>query len=622
MKWLIALAVLVAGCAQYPRARPAAWSDPMLMQSSSSPMPVVPLSCGAVGSEFLVRAWEARDGRCPGEPITSPGVAAVESPRSEFATRTFTFEAWIRWPEDVRRFRPQILAEAAGGGWSWSLRLDEVGSLVFAWQEGEYRNQVVGEIGYDIIRPGVWYHAAVVFFDHAYTNEPYVTDYAVAALYFTEAGRPLATCVGVLQNFATPGQGPRDPAALAVGRGLKDESSGQARIGSAAFDRASRTPADYPALGGGALPAGISIDGDFEGGSLGRAFAVGGDLIAFSPALYAHCQNYWYAFRVRGAAGRTLTFYCPDANGMMITPVVSEDGGKTWMRPSHGTIRRTSYGYQGHIALTHRFAGNEAIVAGTPIVTTTMAGEWIDSAARRLGARIHVVGRSPDGRPLRIIEIGNPDAPLIYFQAGQHSMCERIGFHTIAAAFESAAADAELLKRTRWMVMPVVNVDSYLVAHRDGDQNMNRIWRAEDTHPTTGSIRRFLERETSRTGVIAAFDFHAGGVWRGHTMLGSSAASEQFEKALQAEGLVLNIRRRPAPATAAAPATASAPATMSFSGFAATLPGIRVACTIELAQAAARSPQGAGPTTVQWLREDGQAWYRAIKRWLSIQAEM
>jgi len=610
----------------------------------SAPFPVTPVPCGAASDDFLVAGWRADGGRCPGEPVDCPGVSALAESRAEFASRSFTFEAWVRWPGDALRLRsgqagggyqPETVAEAAGGQWSWRFALDEVGSPVFTWRNDGVESQVRGEIGYDAIVPGAWYHLAASFYDMTYTGIAYAEDYTMAALYVTEAGRAMPRCVGIQQHFRTPGPGPEapfdvapfgsepqgrrqgKPAALAVGRSFADNSPGVMRMGSAAFHRCARTPADYPALGGAPLPEGLSIDGNFEAGSLGRAFAVSPDTIVFSSTPHAHCQNYWYAFRIRGAKGKRISFICPNGNSMMTGAFVSEDAlrlgsgqaGATWRRPSAGTRRRGSYGYLGYTALTHEFSSDEALVAACPMVTTMMASDWCDDVARRFGAKVHEIGHSPQGRPLRAVEVGNADAPIIYMQTGQHSMAERVGFHLVTSAFEAAARDEDLLSRTRWIVLPVVNVDSYLVSPRPGDPNMNRAWRETDAHPTTRAVRRFLGAEAGRTGALAAIDFHAGSVWRGHTLLCRAGGEcAEFERALADAGLRLIVRHRGRPG-------AGGPPSPSFGGFAAALPGIKVCYTIELALLAVLTGRGAAPMSVENLREDGVRLYRGFKDW-------
>lgn len=590
-------------------------------------LPVTPRPCGAASDHLLVKSWEAGSGRCPGEEMTGPGVAAVDGPSEAYASRCFTFEAWISWPEGSRPLaRPATLAEVEGGEWSWRLEFDRLGSLRFHWRNGERGHEkdlfvspsFRGNMNTDSLRAGDWYHVALVFFDLCYTKEPYVGDYSLCGLLLTEAGRPLPRWSGVLEHFETTGPGPRAPARISVGGPLGDSEPEAPppgpRIGSAAFHRCVRSPNDFPALGGAPVPDGILVDCDIDSGSLGNCFALAPDAIVFAAAPRPLEQNYWFAFRVRGAKGRRLTFHNFNGNPMAVTAFVSEDGGRRWARPSDGIWRRAATGYQGHLTFTHTFGvmsarearEDEVLVAACPIVTTSMASDWIDEAAAGSGGRIHEVGRSREGNPLRVLEIGNPEAPLVYLQGGQHSMMERVGFHLMAAAFEKAAGDSELMKTTRWAVMPVVNVDSYAVHPRPGDRNMNRLWGVDEDHPTVGPIARFVRREVERTGAVVTLDLHAGGVWRGHHLIsGTPGGFPELEEELLAAGINWDIRRRDR-----LPQMPRG----SFSDFCARLGGVRGSYTLELAVMSVVTPGGTEAMSLDNLRAEGERWYRAIRR--------
>ena len=547
-------------------------------------------------------------------------VANWTAPRPAFGARAFTFQAWLRWPEEAAgKLQPAVVAEAQGGDWSWTLGLDEVGAPYLRWRKGEAQFQARGEVAYDIVHPGRWYHLAVVFNAEKPRTE--------VLFYFTEEGAKRPFCAGINREATTPGGGPPAPARLVVGR-----AGAQVRVGSAAFYSAARLPYDpdddkAPARlpAGAALPKGITADGDFEMGSLGEIGMTREGVLLFSPKSH-ESRNYWYAFRINGVKGKRLVFQAMQVDPMMIAPYISEDGGRTWVRPNGYTHRRVFSGDSTHLSFAHTFSAAGAIIAGAPVVTATMANRWLDeTAAAKLGAKIHLLGKSPDGRPLRAAEIGNPDAPLVYLQAGQHSGMERFGFFLITAAFEEAAKDRDLLNKTRWIILPVVNVDSYMVMPRPGDPNMNRVWRAADTHPTTSSIRKFLEKETARTGALAAWDLHSGTVWRGHTLLGLSLKGS-FEKLAAEEGMVFESRRPPGmklpPAMETPPPPAPAATanwhpgadSLTFGGFAAELPGIRAAFTLELALLAERTTQGAGPASPETLHRDGARLCHVLKK--------
>jgi len=583
----------------------------MTLHFLRDPLPVEPVPCGGTESRTLVKAWQAEGGRCPGEAPAGSGVCALESVRREFAAVPFTLECWVTWPEGTPPLRePAVIAEAAGQGWTWSLGFDHAGALTFVRRFGDRLNVVAGDIVVDAVLPGRWYHAAVV-----------VGRDGRCGLYLTEEGCPLARRTGGAGRHDLPDGGPTGKAALSLGRRIDSSDASAIHIGSAAFHAGALGPAQFPALGGAPLPAGLRVDQDMEYGSVGRVFALSKDTLAFAAG---EKESTWYAFRLRGARGKTLRFCYLTRGQMGVAVVVSEDGERTWGHPNGGVWRCFD---DPELVFTHTLASDEAIFAASPPVTAGMADDWIDLTAERFAGRIHNVGTSREGRRLRVLEIGNPDAPMIYLQAGQHNMMERIGFFMITSALESAATDPELMKRTRWLVMPLVNVDSYSVCSEDG--NMNRFWGTGAGPPTIRALCRFLRRETERTGGLVMGDWHAGTVFRGRMLLCETARGysdptgyaeslhvsresgyPEFEACMRAEGLdytVLNGYARN---------LAGLRQHGYFEDFVMGLRGVEVPLCIELSSITARTPEGTEPISLENLRADGVRWHQAIRRYV------
>lgn len=583
--------------------------------------PVNPQACGQDAGPWLIKAWKAADGAKPGEAVTTPGVSAVEEAADAYAARAFSFEAWVRWPEEAAQgFKPETVAESYGGDWWWRLNFDEWGQINFAWRNGQdFFAELRTDRTFDIIRPGVWYHVAVVFFDRAWQAPTYANDSSQVAIYFTEAGKPVAEPWLMSREVKTPGPGPQAPAQFAVGRPLNPTPEEQARgslmrIGSAAYYTCVNVAGDFPALGGAKAPQGIAFDGEFDGSSLGHTVATSDTDIVFTPALHNHSENYWFAFRARGVKGKTLNFYCPLYKDMLRVAYISEDGGKTWGRPSGG-LTRAAFADGTNIAFTHSFASDEAIIAGCPLTATSMVSDWVDAMAKKPGVRVYEVGKSPAGIPLRVVEVGNHDAPFVYIQIGQHSMYERMGFHMVSKMFEAALEDAQPLGNVRWLLMPTVNVDSYLVAAKMGDDNMNRIWGTDATHATVLALQEFLGKEAARTGSVFTIDMHAGMNWRRHTFLGGGETFRLMEQCMKAAGLEFEFRdrgsrTRPSADQADAPAV---PRRSGAGGYFATLPGNRLPATIELAILTMPYPNGIGPVTFESYLTDGPKLYEAFK---------
>lgn len=570
-------------------------------------------ACSQAADQWVIASWAAQGASGPADasPVgATPGVCTLAEASDDFASRAFTFEAWLTWPDQPPRQR-QTIAEARGGDWWWRLFFNTVGGVEFIWRCGEYEKAYISDPLLDALRPGDWYHLAIVFSDKVYTKEAYV-DEGSSALFLTPAGSVWPRCVGAMRGFQTPGPGPTAPAALAVGRGVNDPTPSSIRIGSAAFHRTTRGPAGFTALGGGPLPDGLSIHDDFEFASLGRAFTEGTNAvdarICFESEARFEGGNYWWAFRLRGAAGRTLRFFHPARSSMAVTAFISEDGGATWRRPNVDTWRDRNGLHYETLEFTHRFETDDALLAASPIVDTAMVHDWIADMRRRFDARVHTLATTPGGKAVQAVEIGNPDAPMVYMQSGQHSMMERIGLHMAGAAFEQAGADQELMRRSRWVLVPVVNMDSYSVHPQPDDRNMNRLWGKATGHHTVDPVSTWIAAQAARTGAPLLLDFHSGVAWRGHYALASEHPdNDRMRRCLEQAGLeyTFGLERLPKGGVSGV-----------FSDWAASLHGAGPSLTVELAMIAATSRDGAALVSIDNLRHDGCRWKTAIAQFL------
>ena len=93
----------------------------------------------------------------------------------------------------------------------------------------------------------------------------------------------------------------------------------------------SLAPAAHSAEPGGAPRPPIRVDADFPGGNI-VVDSIAGDTVTLHQDLRDTAGNwfYWY-FRVRDAAGRTLRFCFSESNPIGTRgPALSLDGGKSW----------------------------------------------------------------------------------------------------------------------------------------------------------------------------------------------------------------------------------------------------------------------------------------------------
>jgi hypothetical protein len=414
--------------------------------------------------------------------------------------------------------------------------------------------------------------------------------------------------VALAHGFQTPGT-PARKATLSLGENLGGSEKYSFNWGSAAWHNCVLEPGNFKALGGAPLPKEFNYHTDFEFSSLGRIFALTPNTFCFSSDPLPNFLNYWYAFKLTGLAQKKINFINLNGNPMILSAFISEDEGATWQHPNAGVQRKRGDAYQGFLEFSHIFQNDTALIAASPLVTTDTVDAWLEKMQNQFEAKVKTIGTSMGGKPLRILEIGNPEAPLIYGQAGQHTMMERFGFFMLARLAELAAADPELLQKCRLAIMPVVNVDSYAVRPTEKiDRNMNRVWGLDIEHPTVKPLENYLKSECERTGGRIFLDCHAGS-WPGHTILSPQPACKKFETLLQKHGLFYKIVY-----TSQKKDIEERGSMGRFSRFAAMLPGAQVCYTLELTVLSYLRDNTTEAATIEALQNyDAVCWLKAIK---------
>ncbi|HOG51369.1 MAG TPA: M14 family zinc carboxypeptidase, partial [Lentisphaeria bacterium] len=135
-----------------------------------------------------------------------------------------------------------------------------------------------------------------------------------------------------------------------------------------------------------------------------------------------------------------------------------------------------------------------------------------------------IIGHSVAGNPITMLTATDLTVPPaskqdILIIIGQHSPQEMIGGHAILPLLTELANQPGLLQRLALHIVPTVNVDAAAYGSNGANLNLfntNRCW-FENPQPETEAIKSWCLREPRR--LLLFFDWHAGGVWRNHTLL-------------------------------------------------------------------------------------------------------
>jgi len=217
--------------------------------------------------------------------------------------------------------------------------------------------------------------------------------------------------------------------------------------------------------------AGPEIDASFPGGNI-IVEQLAGDLVTLRQDLRDTEGDWFYwCFRVRGAAGRSLTFRFTGSDVIGVRgPAASADGGRTWRWLGRGCVRGREF--------VHSFAGD----AGETRFSMGMPYQQSD-LERFLGGRrddrrlvLESLCRTAKGRAVERLRFGRLDggAGFRVLLACRHHACEMMANYVLEGIIGEALSGSEagrwLASNVEFAAIPFVDKDGV----EDGDQGKNR----------------------------------------------------------------------------------------------------------------------------------------------------
>jgi hypothetical protein len=299
-------------------------------------------------------------------------------------------------------------------------------------------------------------------------------------------------------------------------------------------------------LAGAGAPAAagpLAIDATFPGGNIIVERQEGDEAWVRQDLRDTAGQWFYWNFRVRGAAGRTLTIHF--TGGDVFTrmgPSYSLDGGRSWQWL--GPQRTNDSGAPPPAgAFRFRFpdgAGEVRFALSIPYQESDLK-EFLARHAAMPELKAGVLCRTPKGRDAEVLYLGRMDDRPDYRIAFtcRHHACESTANYVLEGILESVLADDEL---GRWyrghaaiLVVPFVDKDGV----EDGDQGKNRKphdhnrdYAGDSIYPTVAAIKKVLP-EWSRGRLDVAIDLHCPGLKDDYIGFIGGAEPEHWERALR-----------------------------------------------------------------------------------------
>ncbi len=255
----------------------------------------------------------------------------------------------------------------------------------------------------------------------------------------------------------------------------------------------------------------LAIDTAFPGGN-GTIEKIDGDDITLRPDLRDTAGDWFYwCVRIKGAAGRTLTFHFSHSNPVGVRgPAVSVDGGKSWKWGEKPKDFKT-FTYT-----VPKDAGDDVRFSFGMTYTAAQLDTFLDGLPKDAPVKKGELCKSRKGRAVTMLNVGKLDGEPKFrvFVTARHHCCEMMASYAVEGMIQAVLANDDtgkwLRENVELLVVPMVDWDGV----EDGDQGKNRKPRdhnrdydGQSLYPETAAIRELVPK-WSKGKLVATFDMH------------------------------------------------------------------------------------------------------------------
>ena len=271
---------------------------------------------------------------------------------------------------------------------------------------------------------------------------------------------------------------------------------------------------------------GIHCSNDFKGARL-NGIVLNDNLLTalIMPENAPINPSPWYAFKVWSDTKQDINLKISYLEGYThrYYPNISQDG-KTWKKVlqenySEGELMGTEGERKRPKDITIKLSIGPAPIwiAAQELESSEQVFAWIDQMDDLTFVSTSEIGKSREGKPIRMLKIGQNDDQRMNMIISRQHPPEVTGYLAMKAFVETLCSDHETAQKFRskynTYVIPLANpdgVDHGHWRHNTGGIDLNRDWRAFN-QPETSIIRDFMQNKVKTTGgkFYFAFDFHS-----------------------------------------------------------------------------------------------------------------
>lgn len=367
----------------------------------------------------------------------------------------------------------------------------------------------------------------------------------------------------------------------------------------------------------------FTIDADFPAGNI-VVEKIDGDLIRLhqderdTPRFWFH----WH-FRVRGAAGRTLTFEFTKENVFGSRgPAVSSDDGRTWtwlgLSATNGDTFRYAF---------PRDAGDVRFAFAVPYTEADLHA-FLKRHKESGALRRDELATTPRGRVVELLRAGRLDGQAKHriLLTCRHHACESVADFVLEGVLHAALAESQIGRWFREQVeivaVPFMDKDGVEAGDQGKMRRPHDHWldyEGESIYASTRALRKLVEKEPRRA-IDVALDIHCPYIRdeKVYFALGSDARiageSTRFCRLFEqsCEGPLAYRTRDDSPFGTGWNTSPTYAGRRSFWQWAQSLPGVRVAATLEVPYASV----GETDVTPDNARALGRDLAKALKTFL------
>lgn len=221
----------------------------------------------------------------------------------------------------------------------------------------------------------------------------------------------------------------------------------------------------------GADEATFQIDAKIPGGNIIVERIAGDDAYVRQDLRDTAGHWFYWHFRVRGAQGRTVTFHFTKGNVIGVRgPAFSSDGGKNWEWLGAKSVRGASFSF------AFPADAREVRFCFSIPYTESNLRDFLKRYEGSPHLKVETLGKSKKGRDVLALRVGRVDGKARFRVAltCRHHACETMASFVLEGIIDSILADTPegkwLRENVEFFIIPIVDGDGV----EDGDQGKNR----------------------------------------------------------------------------------------------------------------------------------------------------